>query len=1624
MLIVSHNLTSMNTQRQLGINTKNRAKATEKLSSGFDINRAADNAAGLAISEKMRRLIRGLEQGTRNAEDGISWTQIGDGALNEAHDILQRMNEISIQALNETNSESDRMALQQEFDNLQTELDRISETTKFNELNIFKEHEATYYQCLGDIKWEPEQIHVINEGNNDLVIKYRKDKDDAPKTMTITVPAGEYRTQELVDEIDSALEDAGGYHEGMLFEFNKEGYCNVNYEGGEVIDSVAGALSYLLYDMYEGGDYGALIGTTSFDGGWPLYIGPENNTLTFTIEDFDGNITEKTIVIEPAGDYYREDLIDYLNNKLTDTTVKATEYGSGIKLGSDEAIVTKFKGNMFKIDTGDKIYTSVFYDNVGYGKVTMESGYFQGGYVLTSNSKDLEHQKFVINDTNNVLRIKANGADDYTELVIDQPKEYTAAEMASKLNELFTAKGLELKATDKAATGPGSVPFYGIRIDSTVKGLDSKIELDTTSSAYETLFVKRVYNNYGAQADIKNEDKSDNEAYFKGTKDLEALKTTPLTVVQGQNDAFMLDIGDGSSYKITIPADEYNSISELVTAINGQLSGSNALSGYDGKVEAVADGNYLMIRGTSGSGVGDVLISAATNNTGFDSIFQGYDIDYVHQKASGTGSVTLNGTFDGKVEAGDNPLSITVGGEKYDVTLPTGDNVSQNDIITAIQTKIPGYTEIIPNDFSDVTAKGQTISYSYSPKTTTGRTAPPSWSGSAKGVTTYLQGTTTPDTNDPAKLTIDITPNVPITIDDSTDSISLTINGVTRVVEMAQKTYNSVSDIASELQSKINSAFGSDYGGATVSTSGGKLVLTARLGANDKGETTSISCGVNTSPFLKEMGTVRTPAEWTSNYALSSESIVIDDTTDEFVFSYKHNDGSTETITLELGHGTYNRNSLVNEINNQLKKQNKDVTASVNSTGKLALTSGEVGKDVAITYGTTTGGSSSNVIFGPMEEKTAANALVPLKTEEEIKIDNTNNQFTITVNGVDKTVTLTGGTYNRNSFVSMLNPLLKDIGVEAYVSDDKIGYKTLAEGKEQALKISYVNSEASMKAIYGVTEKVHPPVTASFTTDGKLKLETSSGTPISVSSASGGGGLQVAEEIITAIGIVPVPGYSSIIHGTIDGVNLPTDGTDTSGNPTITIDEWNDELKFTFIDNGTSTNKTAKLTQGTYTYDTLKTALQNQLDSTGTKLTVTVDAGGVKIETVGVGINNRLLSPSGDFYDKVMCGCAETSSTENVDNKFGTQNVTKAYTVGREDVATNGVTIREGISDELTIDFEHNGVIDTITMELTPGEYSGEGIKNEIQKKLNEQLVNLGFEPNLIEVGLGDIRTGVVGANDDKALNFRMSKTVKAPEEGRYVIDGVGGNAAFEVFYKTDGEMIPAYVRGSRDVTGGIMIKEGENELHFKVDDVEYDITLDPAYYGPDTLINEINKLLEDEGAPLVASLDEGRVKISHTKLGDHKIQEVSGSARDDVFFREQGEEKADRGVNIQLSSEREDHVEIPRTEVSTTLLGVNSICISKVKYATKAVDRLSEAISKVSEIRSILGSSQNKLEHAINNNENKAENTTAAESRIRDTDMAEMMMEQAKLNILQQAGEAMLSHANTANDGILALLG
>jgi len=131
-MVVQHNITAMNAQRQLGITTGNQAKSSEKLSSGYKVNRAADDAAGLAISEKMRRQIRGLNQASDNAQDGISAVQTAEGALQEVQDMLQRMNELGVKAANDTLTAKDRSYIKQEIDALVSEINRTADVTEFN----------------------------------------------------------------------------------------------------------------------------------------------------------------------------------------------------------------------------------------------------------------------------------------------------------------------------------------------------------------------------------------------------------------------------------------------------------------------------------------------------------------------------------------------------------------------------------------------------------------------------------------------------------------------------------------------------------------------------------------------------------------------------------------------------------------------------------------------------------------------------------------------------------------------------------------------------------------------------------------------------------------------------------------------------------------------------------------------------------------------------------------------------------------------------------------------------------------------------------------------------------------------------------------------------------------------------------------------------------------------------------------------------------------------------------------------------------------------------------------------------------------------------------------------------
>ena len=161
-MVVQHNLTAMNTNRQLGMVTGAQAKSTEKLSSGYRINRAGDDAAGLSISEKMRSQIRGLNKASNNAENGISLIQTAEGALNEVHSILQRMNELATQGANDVNTSVDRAAINKELSSLSEELGRIQSTTQFNDMNLLDGSFDGKYLQVGAKEDQEIEVNITN----------------------------------------------------------------------------------------------------------------------------------------------------------------------------------------------------------------------------------------------------------------------------------------------------------------------------------------------------------------------------------------------------------------------------------------------------------------------------------------------------------------------------------------------------------------------------------------------------------------------------------------------------------------------------------------------------------------------------------------------------------------------------------------------------------------------------------------------------------------------------------------------------------------------------------------------------------------------------------------------------------------------------------------------------------------------------------------------------------------------------------------------------------------------------------------------------------------------------------------------------------------------------------------------------------------------------------------------------------------------------------------------------------------------------------------------------------------------------------------------------------------------
>lgn len=578
---VTHNIQSLNAIRLVNINIESYADSTRKISSGYKINSAANDPAGLGISEIMRRQIRGLMQATNNTKDGVAFVQSADGAMDEIHSMLQRMNELTDKALNGTWSDSDRMAMNVEFDQLRTEIDRINNTSDFGTgIPLFEQHEPSYYQISGSKKWDDNQLHTISEFNNELNIHLPDSYE--PSDYTITVPAGVYTTQELIDEIDDALNNMVPSNPGFVLELTSDGYCNLNFEKADEtptkIDFVDGSLSYLLFNSFNGSASSSLLGTTEFSTDSPLSIrNGQNEQLEFYVQGPNGP-KHIFLTISP-GDYYRSDMIAELNKQLSKNPdaagIVAKEYGdSFIQItGGDSVSIFGLKGNMFKVDPKNATnkYSSIFFDNVQYGSSNGTAASVTGMAYYYSSVTDKIHLSSANN--NNILRFKVNGSSEYT--ITFKDGAYTISEIRDEINKQIkelTKDNVEVQASYSSTyvtvpasiNGNGSYPMQYLTLSSLLKGSSSSLEFDTTEDVYIN-----TYNALFRDTNYLPYQNSGSTASLTGRAYLNSSITLPA------NPSLTFTVNDNKTCTITGISRTYTNVGELVSELNSKLKGTD-----------------------------------------------------------------------------------------------------------------------------------------------------------------------------------------------------------------------------------------------------------------------------------------------------------------------------------------------------------------------------------------------------------------------------------------------------------------------------------------------------------------------------------------------------------------------------------------------------------------------------------------------------------------------------------------------------------------------------------------------------------------------------------------------------------------------------------------------------------------------------------------------------------------------------------------------------------------------------------------------------------------------------------------------------------------------------------------
>ena len=346
-MVVQHNMQAANANRMLNITTSAQSKSTEKLSSGYRINRAADDAAGLTISEKMRKQIKGLDRASTNAEDGVSSVQTAEGALTEVHSMLQRMNELAVQASNGTNAESDRKAIQDEISQLTTEIDRVAETTKFNETYLLK---GSKDGAKHDMK-----VGAHDAGLKGTLVDNGATATFTPAAMTeggtVSVGGKEYTVTGITEPTSSAITqktppsatDKGKYElnlAAMKSDFSGKTTFNIGGKDYE-INIEAGDDATKIGDKLKA----AVDGKISDGLGGSYAVTAANGTLTFEASKADANATSLVSASTHSA-------IENAKSKTDVINAMKSELATASSIGTDTAATVTETNGVFSIAKG------------------------------------------------------------------------------------------------------------------------------------------------------------------------------------------------------------------------------------------------------------------------------------------------------------------------------------------------------------------------------------------------------------------------------------------------------------------------------------------------------------------------------------------------------------------------------------------------------------------------------------------------------------------------------------------------------------------------------------------------------------------------------------------------------------------------------------------------------------------------------------------------------------------------------------------------------------------------------------------------------------------------------------------------------------------------------------------------------------------------------------------------------------------------------------------------------------------------------------------------------------------------------------------------------------------------